>query len=347
MTRLVDLLHSLTAVIIRYHDAHVSEKLIIESDPTLLTSKSRAYSPRILTDSDKGFQTLLNELITKCTNGYPARKHLLTYLVNEIVFLKYLLDRKQSFNPSELEQYKATMSQMLLNFKQLLLTTKSTTCSVKYSTPNPEAAPKIALNGLLNDSYYGSKFCFSGDLFVEVLTRFNLSHTSTDEEMITKAEILCTEHQNSLLIPELEQLNKTQAEVIKAEQAKVTGLTEQLKTACEEQSAQALHLEHALEKIKALEVQAAHQATLASETTIEPEPEPEPELLAAQRTIEEQAATISSLRQQLSQKMTPSPFRQTTFMGLGLYNPLLFSLKPSAPTAPEREDPTVNPVQLL
>ena len=250
MTRIIDLLHSLTAVIIRYHDAQkVSEKLIIESNPSLLA----AYSLRILTDTDKGFKTILNELITQCTKGYLDRKHLLTYLVNEIVFLKTILDNKQSFSSSELEQYKAAMTQMLLNFKQLLLTAKSATCRVKYSQQDLESGQTITLNGLVNDGYFGNTLCLSGDLLAEVLGRLNLSYTSSDEDIRDKADILCTEHQNALLVPELEQHKKDQAKVIEAEQDKVTILNEQIKAVQQRESAITLQLEQALEKIKKLE----------------------------------------------------------------------------------------------
>jgi hypothetical protein len=333
MKGLPDLFYSLIAVIIRYHDAHVSEKLIIESNYSLLTSRSRAYSPQILTNTTDKYEDTLNNLVAKCTAKYDSRKHLLYYLVNEIVFLKTLLDKKESFSSSELDQYKAVITQMLLNFKQLILTPKSATCSVKYSKIDFEPTPPITLNGLVNSGYLSDSLCFSGILFAEVLSRFNLSSTSSDEEMRDIADSLCMEHQNSLLVPELEQQKKRQAKVIETEQAKITSLNKQLKDLQKEYSAKTLQLERTLAKIKELEKPSDSQPILPISSGVKIEPRTETELLDAQRTIKEQV-TVSSLR---NQKFSPHS------IGLfGLYNPLFLpgnQFPPSKTTVLTKSEP--------
>ena len=87
---------------------------------------------------------------------------------------------------------------------------------------------KIDLSGLKNDSYYGNKLCFSGDLLTEVLDRFIISSNSTDEEINKFAEELCTEHQNSLLVIELTQKNEAQLKQIEASAIQTASLAAQL-----------------------------------------------------------------------------------------------------------------------
>ena len=219
-TRLEDLLHSLTTILVRFHDAQpkIKVKLITDSDPLSLPKKSRQEAIRILEDSVTPFDIRLKEIISICNKVYPERTSFLNFMLNQITYLKTMNDRKNSFNPTELEEYKKQVAQMLLDFRQLLLTIKDKTHDVKYSRIKTEidSTPEmpISLSGLVNNAYVGNHFCNSGILLnTEVLERLHLhvplSAPSSTEESNAIAEInlladrICTAHQNTLLVPEL------------------------------------------------------------------------------------------------------------------------------------------------
>lgn len=217
MTRLEELLYALTSVIIRYHDSQpkVLNKLVVEKNPILLGKKVLAYAKEIIHDENEGFKARLEEIIQDCTSkGYTERNPFLRFILNEIVFLKSMQDRKKSFDPSQLEEYKKQTAQILLDLKQLMITPKSKTCRVTYTTTSEDSEPNISLSGLKNDGYYGGEFCNSGNLInEEVLLTFNIhinsndvSECSSDEELKEIASDLCLEHQNRLLVPELSEL---------------------------------------------------------------------------------------------------------------------------------------------
>lgn len=217
MTRLEELLYALTSVIIRYHDSQpkVLNKLVVEKNPTLLGKKVLAYAKEIIHDENEGFKAKLEEIIQDCTSkGYTERNPFLRFILNEIVFLKSMQDRKKSFDPSQLEEYKKQIAQILLDLKQLMITPKSKTYGVTYTKTTEDYEPNISLSGLKNDGYYGGEFCNSGNLInEEVLQTFNIhinsndvSECSSDDELKEIASSLCLEHQNRLRVPELSEL---------------------------------------------------------------------------------------------------------------------------------------------
>lgn len=229
MSRVNDLLHLLTAVVIRYHDAQITradDKITPNSNSApLLTPQVKAFcdelfanknaiTPTQAQDEEGDFQLLkrertdfqasLKELIIRSTQQYDYRRHLLYYFLNEIVFLKTTLNRKNPFTPEELAQYKDIMMQLITNFQQLLSTDKTQQYKVKYSSW--DGGVDISLSGL--SSYMG--LCLSGTLLEKVLSYFHLSRTSTEDEVRTFVESLCSEHVNAvnvLLVPELIQRN--------------------------------------------------------------------------------------------------------------------------------------------
>lgn len=259
MSRLQDLLHSITAVIIRYHDAHASEKLIVESDATLIPKKSRELSPSLLNRED--FEEYLKSLIRSCTVGYETRKLLLNYLTHEIVFIKSMLERKQPFTEEELYQFKQQISQMFIDLKQLLLTNKTALYKVSHSHLERDTAPAISISGLKNDSYFGNKYCFSGDLINELLGRFHFSSESSNEELRAFAEDICSDHQNSLLVPELTLSCHAHVALLEEEKIKVDELTVQNNSLMLEAAAKQSELEQALVRIQALEKQLLEQTS--------------------------------------------------------------------------------------
>ena len=206
-----DLLISLTSYILRYHDSQPKNKPIIspESNPDLLQEKYRAHALRSLSDTEVNYESYLTTLIKEGEINYAGRLPLLFYILNEITVLKFMVDRKTSFSPTELENYKKQMTQMLIDLRQLVVTIKDDTHKVKYSSiiedgkETPEK--KITLPGTASYSYItGHSLCTSGFLLTDaVLKRFNITTTSSDTCIQGIAEKLCNSWQNALRVPEL------------------------------------------------------------------------------------------------------------------------------------------------
>ncbi|CZI92606.1 Uncharacterised protein [Legionella pneumophila] len=240
MTRLEELLYTLTSVIIRYHDSQpkVLNKLIVESNPILLRRKALALAKEIIQDKDVECKGRLEELIQNCTKGYPDRKPFLYFILNEVLFLKSMLDKKSSFEPSKLEEYKKQITQLLIDLKQLMITPKSKTYEVKYTSATENSETSISLSGVKNDGYVGGEFCNSGNLIKEeVLEALNIhinskntAECSSDEEIKALAESLCLEHQNALLVPELLEKARILTESSQEQESELLTKTEQTKT---------------------------------------------------------------------------------------------------------------------
>ncbi|HDL0330250.1 TPA: hypothetical protein PWK97_001508 [Legionella pneumophila] len=240
MTRLEELLYTLTSVIIRYHDSQpkVLNKLIVESNPILLRRKALALAKEIIQDKDIECKGRLEELIQNCTKGYPDRKPFLYFILNEVLFLKSMLDKKSSFEPSKLEEYKKQITQLLIDLKQLMITPKSKTYEVKYTSATENSETSISLSGVKNDGYVGGEFCNSGNLIKEeVLEALNIhinskntAECSSDEEIKALAESLCLEHQNALLVPELLEKTRILTESSQEQESELLTKTEQTKT---------------------------------------------------------------------------------------------------------------------
>lgn len=227
MTRLLDLLHSLTAVIIRYHDAQTEKKMVYLVSE--LGKHSFDLSLKLLNKED--YQANLNQLIAQCTKTYKERKSFLDYMTHEITFIKSMLDRKSSCTELELTQLKQQITQMLLDFKQLLTTSKGEFYKVTYSKLTSEAPTTISIAGLKKNSYFlfpSSTLCLSGDLVKLVLARLNLSPESSEQEIKETAENMCQELQNSLLVPELVTCQNELRIALKNEEAKVAQLSKEL-----------------------------------------------------------------------------------------------------------------------
>jgi hypothetical protein len=350
MTRLQDLLHSITAVIIRYHDAHALKKLIVEpeAEATLLTKRARELSPNLLRRVD--FEDYLKTLIRDCTEGYETRKPLLHYLIHQITFIKAMQERKESFKEEELIQYKQQIAQMLIDFKQLLLTNKSSSYKVSHSKLGNDTVPAITISGVKNDGYFGNKYCFSGDLIRELLERFHFTNETSIDELRSFADDICLEHQNSLLVPELAQAQKKQEELLQSATVKDSALTLQVATLSSEAdtltreaATKKVELEHALATIKTLE-QSLREQTGQVKILAEKVDQLTNEAAVAAEKIKtlEEAASI------------PKPVT-TTELGLtmharhlamfGLY-PSLYALAPKKQSQPKQEAASEDPLSL-
>jgi hypothetical protein len=341
MTRLQDLLHSITAVIIRYHDAHASEKLIVESEATLLTKKARELSPNLLRRVD--FEDYLKTLIKACTEGYEKRKPLLHYLIHQITFIKTMQERKESFKEEELIQYKQQIAQMLIDFKQLLLTNKSSFYKVSHSKLGNDTVPAITISGVKNDGYFGNTYCFSGDLIKELLERFHFTNETSIDELRSFADDICLEHQNSLLVPELAQAQKKQEELLQSAAVKDSALTLQVTTLTREAATKKLELEKALETIKTLEqslLEQTGQVKILTEKV---------DLLTNEATVA--AEKIKTLEEAASRPKPVTPIelgltmRARHLAMFGLY-PSLYALAPKQQTQQKQEATSEDPLSL-
>lgn len=202
MTRLEDLLYSLATVIIRYHDVQARvKKLVFETDKQLIRRDSRHLAKTIINDNQLDYKTKFEGLIKECSS---ERKSFLTYLLNELVLIKRLLDRKTPFETSQLEEFRKQLFTLFSDFNKLLSTVKSSPCKITYSNSDFTPGSTRTLDGLVNDGWSGSELCNSG-IFLneEVLERFHVALICSPDEIAEIAEQICIEHQNTLLISEL------------------------------------------------------------------------------------------------------------------------------------------------
>lgn len=213
MTRLEELLHSLTAVIVRYHDSQPKvKKLVVATDENLLREKSLSCAKEIIQNKDIHFKIRLNDLIKKCLDS--GRRPFLYYILHEITSLKELLDQETSFESSRLEDYKNQITQLLIDLKLLLNTPKHKTCRITYSKTEETKKTVIDLSGLKNDGYIGGELCNSGEILNnEVLNRFNICAYTSNERIREIAEQICMEYQRVLLVPELIAQNEVQKRI--------------------------------------------------------------------------------------------------------------------------------------
>ncbi|WP_454782234.1 hypothetical protein [Legionella sp. WA2022007384] len=207
MTRLEELIYSLTAVIVRYHDSQPKvKKLVNETDEELLREKSLIRAKEIIQNKDVHFNIRLNELIKQCNDS--GRRPFLYYILHEITLLETLLNKKSSLEPAKLEECKNQIFQLLVDLKVLLETPKHKTYRMSYSQPEDTKERTIGLSGLKNDGYIGGELCNSGDILNDsVLKRFNISTQTSNARISDIAEQICTEHQHVLLVSELSEKN--------------------------------------------------------------------------------------------------------------------------------------------
>lgn len=237
MTRLEELIYALATVIVRYHDSQVDtrDKLVATDEPTtLLKKKSYDRAIEIIQDTKTNFVPYLEGRINACTKGYHGREEFLSFLLHEIRFLKEQLERKTPFDPAELQTFQEQLTQLLIDFRQLLNIKKGFKYPVTLN-PVPSKSPKtLELSGLLNDRYVGNKYCNSGQLLIEeVLFVLHMTAEDTNGELKKLAANICFEQQIFL---------KNQSSELKEEN--------------EESEKEALKLENAAQKLKLEKMQA-------------------------------------------------------------------------------------------
>ncbi|KTD06167.1 Chromosome partition protein Smc [Legionella gratiana] len=201
MTQLEDLIYSLATVIVRYHDSQAyTTRLVTEPDKTKLKRLSRLCAIDIIKNPEEKFDKKLTSSIKECTPGYLDREKYLTFLLNEISFLKPNLNQKVPFTSEELEKLQRQITQFFIDCRQLLNKLKTQNYDLTCTSIEP-----IGIKGLINTAYMGGGyFCTSGELLIdETLNRFNISKDSSDEDIAEAASAICMEYQNALLVSEL------------------------------------------------------------------------------------------------------------------------------------------------
>ncbi|WP_240610475.1 hypothetical protein [Legionella qingyii] len=191
MTRLEELIYSLTAVIVRYHDSQPKvKKLVSETNEELLREKSLIRAKEIIQNKEVHFKIRLNELIKQCSDS--GRRPFLYYILHEISSLKELLDKTGSLEPAKLEEYKNQIFQLLVDLRELLDTPKHKTYRMTYSKSEDTKEMTIGLSGLKNDGYIGGELCNSGDILNDsVLRSFNISTQTSNARISDIAEQIC------------------------------------------------------------------------------------------------------------------------------------------------------------
>ncbi|EHL31529.1 coiled-coil domain-containing protein [Legionella drancourtii] len=211
MTRLDDLIISLTTILVCYHDSQtqVVKPRITEDDK--FWSKSRQYAIDLLNEADYVME--IDKLNKACTSHYTGRLHFLDFIKDTIIDLKTKQNKDTPFDDNELEVYTKDIARLFIDFRELLKIPKSKHYDVQFKEVHGKTA-NISLPGLIDDSYTRSftnfissnkeePLCNSGKLTTKILLdRFNIKATSSNEEMHQIAKILCQEHQDSLLAKE-------------------------------------------------------------------------------------------------------------------------------------------------
>ncbi|CAM3055024.1 hypothetical protein [Legionella worsleiensis] len=205
MTRCEELLYSLVAVMIRYHDKQPGVTLkITERDEVLLRKKTHCLAKEIMSNTEIDFKTQLQDLIEQSTKHHDDRKPFLNYLVNEIIFLKSIVDKNSSFSSGQFAAYTTQVIELVTDLKHLLANSKGTKSPIRYHNTDLSPGSTVFLDGLVDNHYYSrGQLCNSGLILKEeILDRFNLTLHAPQAELDEFAMQLCQEHQNILLIPE-------------------------------------------------------------------------------------------------------------------------------------------------
>lgn len=219
MSRLLEeLINSLGTVLIRYHDFQKNVIVCVkESDQKSAAFKKAAREYAIKLLQADGFEQEFGKLNIECTKDYKQRLDFLDFIKNELTILKKLLAQEIPFSASALDEYKQKIALLFIDLKQLLNVKKSASHQVQDRRLNGTPLTTIALNGFIDEgysSYINGPICFSGILIKEeLLNRFNMLATTTDEEIIELAAGLCEEHQNALLAAKLIKIESQLSEV--------------------------------------------------------------------------------------------------------------------------------------
>lgn len=215
--RIDDLLTSLTALIIQYHDHYVPIKIITETEVTANKKASHQYAITLLDKID--YTSQLERMIQNCLTMNQERQHLLTFINTQIQWLNNATQKQNAFSASEFENFTTQIACLLQDIKTLLITKK---------TDSHRVSTGVDLYGLLISGYMTSSLSYSGTLLCETLSRLNITTDSTDEEIQTIARNISTELQNHLLVFELTTTVAEKEQELSTAQENITQLRDAL-----------------------------------------------------------------------------------------------------------------------
>ncbi|MCW8410052.1 hypothetical protein OQJ13_13810 [Legionella sp. PATHC035] len=293
MTRLEELIYSLATVIVRYHDSQaVKEKLVSAVEPTALRKKSHERAMEIIQDTKTDYFPYLQGKISACTKSYHDREDFLLFILNETRFLKEQLDRKTPFEEIELQTFHEHLTQLFIDFRQLLNLKNGVAYSV--TSNNTKGSKMPDLSGLLNARMVGGKYCNSGQLLIEeVLFVLHMTPEDSNAELKQIASNICLEFQTQLenQREKLKRANEdSEKETHKLELDKLKSSTEIQKS---ESEAQQLEIEKLKESLERQKSESAAQ------------------ILELQETNKKQLVSIDQLTQELEKTKTELQKTQT------------------------------------
>lgn len=126
MTKLDKLLHSLTDIIVCYHDIKTHKLPFNEKGFDLISNEQKNRSITLLTEAN--YSEELEYLISSSTSHFPDRAQLLTYLVNEISLLKNIKEQQPT-----VEELNEQIKRLLTNLKCLIATSQEEKCTIRIA----------------------------------------------------------------------------------------------------------------------------------------------------------------------------------------------------------------------
>ncbi|MDI9817709.1 MULTISPECIES: hypothetical protein [unclassified Legionella] len=203
MSDLQKVIHSLCEVIIGYNE----------------TQTGKVYSlEELLKQSDSDFLKSLEAILKDATKNWPIRTGLLNYILFEIKELKPLVEQTHLLTTEEEKKVKENLTDLLVNIKKLLETSKSENVEVKYAGKREEM-PGLKLWGL----------CNSGQLLKKkLLEPLKLDSDKIVEHDITNLVIaLISDHLKEIKQPIIEKQNEVLTETLETVLKANTSLTEE------------------------------------------------------------------------------------------------------------------------
>ncbi len=128
MTKLDNLLYSLTQIILSYHDIKKNALPFNEKGFDLITSALKEKSILLLQEVD--YSNKLADLINSSTQHFPDRKRLLDYMLSEINLLKNIKEQQH------IEEHNQHVERLLTNLKSLISTSQEEKCFIKHMSEN-------------------------------------------------------------------------------------------------------------------------------------------------------------------------------------------------------------------
>lgn len=232
MTKLEDLLYSLTTALVRYHDSQSNvKKCVNTTDQVLLRKHSRQFAIGIFNDKDTSYEDSLSSIANAIVEHYNEKGHFLAYLIHEIKFLKSLNERKNPLLPDEVEMCVNQIALLITDLRTLLNSLKETPFAVTYNQSDnlSDTNTKVSIAGMSLSAYFGgTSYTRSGGIIKEeVFDTLNINTNpkiDSDDEIRILASSICNEFQNALLVKSIRIENQSLKKQLKANDSELIEL---------------------------------------------------------------------------------------------------------------------------